>query len=158
QIIADEVPGIDLIVGGHMHQYLRHGWRSDRTGALVTEAGAFLTVAGETVLDVDDKTGRVTSSHERLVDLWLDETGEDPRVAAIVAKYTGEVSRVYDVSIATAADRLKRDPYAESSLGDWATDCEREWARADVAVTNGLGLRAELERGPVTLRSIFQVM
>ena len=53
---------------------------------------------------------------------------------------------------------MGRDAERESALGDWMADCYKENLGTDVALQNGGGIRAELPAGPVTLRSIFNVM
>ena len=45
----------------------------------------------------------------------------------------------------------------ETLLGNWQTDVMREFAKADVAFHNRGGMRADLEKGPVTLRDIYLV-
>ena len=159
QTIAREVAGIDLIVGGHSHTFLRKPYRDEKNGTLVVQDGSYLVTAGLVTLSIDDKTGRVTAKDGRLVDLDPREVGEDPVIAAIVSSETAKVSAVYDVVIATAEAALTRSRDGEASMGDWMTDCEREWAGgADLGIQNAGGIRADLPQGPVTLRNIFNVM
>lgn len=158
QTIAREVEGIDLIVGGHTHTFLRKPYRDSRHGTLIVQAGAYLSTAGKVTLEVDDKTGRVLYSSGALVDLWIDQVGQDPQLLEIVAKQTAQVAAVYDVVIATAQALLTRNREGEASLGDWMTDCERAWAGANLAIHNGGGIRADMAAGPVTLRTIFNIM
>jgi 2',3'-cyclic-nucleotide 2'-phosphodiesterase (5'-nucleotidase family) len=158
QTIAREVPGIDLIVGGHSHTFLRKPYVDEKNGTLVVQDGSYLVTAGVVTLNVDDKTGRVVSKDGRLMDLDVAE-GEDPVIAAIVAKETAKVSAVYDVVIATSETSLTRARDSEASMGDWMTDCERDWAgSADLSVQNAGGIRADLPQGPITLRNIFNLM
>lgn len=158
QTIAAEVAGIDLIVGGHTHTFLKEPLREATHGTLIVQAGTGLSALGEVVLEIDEVSGQVLSSRARLVDLWLDETGEDPAVAELVAKQQRAVSNIYDVVVATAAEALVRNAEGESSLGSWMTDCLRRWAGTQAAFQNGGGIRADLRRGPVTVRDLFNVM
>lgn len=157
QTIAREVPGIDLIVGGHSHTFLREAWREPRHGTLVTQAGHYLFAVGKTTLVIDDKTRKVTSSSDVLLDL-LPADGEDEAVKALVSKRSAEVERVFSVVLATAPQALNREADRESPLGDWMTDCYRARLGGDVALQNGGGIRADLPAGPVTLRALFNVM
>ena len=154
--LAAAVPGIDLIVGGHTHTYLKTPYRDPRHKTLVVQAGAALTDVGQVTLDVDAGTGKVVSAKGRLVPLSVDEYGEDAAIAAAIAKEEPAIQAVYDVPVATAAQALRRDRGAESPLGDWMADCARAWAGSDVAV---LGfLPADLPSGPLTLRTFQTVM
>ena len=158
RFLAEQVEGIDLIVGGHSHTVLKEGERGLVHGTLIVQAGSELTRVGEVGLDIDPRTGKVVKSSARLVDLWPDETGMDPAVATVVGKLGREVGAMYDVVLATAAAPLLRSKDGESALGDWMTDCEREWAGADLALQNGGGIRTDIPAGPVTLRRLFDVM
>ena len=158
QALAAQVEGIDLIVGGHSHTPLKNPVREAKHGTLIVQAGSWLTRAGEVTLEIDPKTKRVVKSSGRLVDLWLNETGEDPATAQTLAKLTDKVRPIYDVVLATAAMKLKRSAESESNLGDWMTDCELDWAGADVAIQNGGGIRDDIDAGPVTKRAIFNLM
>lgn len=158
RFLARQVEGIDLIVGGHTHAVLSEGERDPVHGTLIVQAGSELIRVGEVGLDVDSRTGKVVQSSARLVELWPDETGTDPAVAKLVGKLGREVSAIYDVVVATAGAPLLRNKSGESALGDWMTDCERDWAGADLSLQNGGGIRADIPAGPVTLRRLFEVM
>lgn len=158
QTIARKVPGIDLIVGGHSHTFLKTPYVDAKNGTMIVQDGSYLSHAGLATLTIDEKTKKVVSKKGELVELDLAKYGEDPAVKAIVDSETAKVSAVYDVVIATSQAFLKRSRDGESSLGDWMTDCEREWAGADLAIQNAGGIRADLRQGPVTLRDIFSIM
>jgi 5'-nucleotidase / UDP-sugar diphosphatase len=157
QTIAREVPGIDLIVGGHSHTFLKQPWRDPKNGTLVVQAGQYLFAVGKTTLVIDDKTKKVAASSDVLLDLAPAE-GEDGKVKELVDKRAAEVERVFSVVLATAPAAMSREADKESALGSWMTDCYRERHQADFALQNGGGIRADLPAGPVTLRTIFNIM
>lgn len=156
QRLAREVPGIDLIVGGHTHTFLNRAIRVKKT--LIVQAGQYLVKAGRTTLVIDPKTKAVSASSDELIDLWVDSVGEDPAMKSIVARHTEAVGNLFATVIATAPTSLGREPDRESALGDWMTDCFRETLGVETALINGGGIRAELPAGPITLRSIFNAM
>ena len=157
QTIAREVPGIDLIVGGHSHTFLNRAIAADN-GTLIVQAGSYLVKVGRATLEIDPKTRKVTAASDELVELWPDRVGEDPAVKAIVAKYAEAVGKMFETVVATAPAMMGREADRENALGDWMADCYREALGADVALQNGGGIRAELPAGPVSLRSIFNIM
>ena len=157
QTLAREVPGIDLIVGGHSHTFLTRPIRGEN-GTLIVQAGHYLIKAGRAELEIDPKTKTVVASSDELLDLWPDRLGEDAAVKAIVARHQEAVGKIFETVIATAPALMGRDAERESALGDWMADCYKENLGTDVALQNGGGIRAELPAGPVTLRSIFNVM
>jgi 2',3'-cyclic-nucleotide 2'-phosphodiesterase (5'-nucleotidase family) len=155
--LASEVPGIDLIVGGHSHTYLNRAIRGEN-GTLIVQAGSYLVKAGRTTLEIDPKTKTVVSSSDELIELWPDRVGEDPIVKALVAKQTEAVGKIFETVIATAPALMGREPEQENALGDWMSDCYRQTLGTDAALQNGGGIRAEIPAGPVTLRTIFNLM
>ncbi len=157
QTLAREVPGIDLIVGGHSHTWLNRPIHGEN-GTLIVQAGSYLVKAGRAELEIDPATKKVIASSDELIELWPDRVGEDPVVKAIVAKHTEAVGRFFETVVATAAAAMGREPDRENALGDWMADCYRQTLGADVALQNGGGIRADVPAGPVTLRSIFNLM
>lgn len=153
QRMANEVEGIDLIVSGHVHLFLKEPVRDAMHGTLITVAGAGLKVLGQATLEIDRKTGKVLKSRGRLVEL------EGAATDAAVQKLVDERRvREYDVVIATATAALERGKEGESAIGSWMTDCLRDWAKVGAAFQNGGGIRASLDAGPVTRRELFNVM
>jgi len=157
QTIAREVPGIDLIVGGHSHTFLNRPIQGEN-GTLIVQAGHYLLKAGRATLEIDPKTKKVVAASDELIELWPDRVGEDPAVKAIVARHADAVGKLFETVIATAPALMGREADKENALGDWMTDCYRESLGADTALQNGGGIRADLPAGPVTLRSIFNIM
>ena len=158
KFLAGEVPGIDLIVGAHTHTRLSPAVRDPRNGTLITQAGNTLSQVGRAELEVDRATGKVVRSTDALVDLWVDRWGEDPDVEKIARRYKDDADRIMNVVVATAAETIANARAGEEPLGDWMTDCERDWARTDLAFHNHGGIRATIDAGPVTLREIFDAM
>jgi 2',3'-cyclic-nucleotide 2'-phosphodiesterase (5'-nucleotidase family) len=156
--IAEHVPGIDLIVGGHSHTALDPPSRWGPNGTLIVQAGSYLTRVGKAVLVFDKTKGKVVSARGRLFDLWIDRYGEDPEVKSQMDRYEQEVGRKLDIVIATAAAPMQRVRDSESSIGDWMSDCLRTEERTDAAFQNSGGIRADFASGPLTLRDMYQVM
>ena len=70
----------------------------------------------------------------------------DPEVAAAVANYEAEFSREMDVPLGTTAVELdSRNATVrtrEAAIGNLIADAMRASTKADVAITNGGGIRA----------------
>jgi 2',3'-cyclic-nucleotide 2'-phosphodiesterase (5'-nucleotidase family) len=157
QALAREVPGIDVIVGGHSHTFLNRPIRGEN-GTLIVQAGHYLLKAGRVELEIDPKTKTVAASSGELIELYPDRVGEDPAVKAIVARHAEAVGKVFDTVIATAPAFMGRESDHENAMGSWMSDCYREALGTDAALQNGGGVRADIAAGPVTLRTIFNVM
>lgn len=156
QTVAKEVPGIDMVVGGHLHVPLSPAIREGDT--LIVNTGCYLDRAGKAVLEYDTKAGKVVSSTDSLHMLWIDEVGQDPAIKAITDRWEEQVGKALDVVVATAAVALTKDRFSDSPMGNWMTDCLRRWTKTDIAFQNAGGVRTEFSPGPVRLRDIFSLM
>ncbi|MDE2290610.1 MAG: bifunctional metallophosphatase/5'-nucleotidase, partial [Elusimicrobia bacterium] len=155
ETIARETPGIDLIVGGHLHVPLYTPLRVGST--LIVNTGCYLERAGEAELDYDTAARKVVSSTGSLTELYVDKTGQDPAVKKVVDRWYDQVGRALSVVVATTTADLRRDDSTDSPMGDWITDCMRHWSKTDLAVINAHGIRADIPPGPVRLRELFEV-
>jgi 2',3'-cyclic-nucleotide 2'-phosphodiesterase (5'-nucleotidase family) len=78
----------------------------------------------------------------------------DPEVAAAVAGFEAELTREFDVPIATAAveldSRIATVRTREAAIGDLIADAMRASTKADVAIMNGGGIRGDRIYAPGT--------
>jgi 2',3'-cyclic-nucleotide 2'-phosphodiesterase (5'-nucleotidase family) len=162
--IAAEVPGIDVIVGGHSHSRLASGdfvWRSDElqpstsNGTVLVQAHQWGGELGRLdLLFVKDEKGgwRVDRHRARLIPVSAD-IPEDPAVAAVVDQFWKPIAPRFGEVIGQAAGEFasRGDDMAEYHL---VSDALRETFQADFAVENTGGVRAPLLRGAVTRADI----
>ena len=153
--LAASVPGIDLIVGGHSHTYLPEPEQVG--GTWVVQAGSYTRSLGVLTLTVEDDA--IVGFDGELVDLLPDGAPAEPsaEIQSLVTKYADLMDERYGEDLGEAAATLGRDYNDECALGDWITDVLREATDADIAVYNAGGLRADLNAGPLTLRSIYEI-
>ena len=151
--IARAVPGIDVILGGHYHTGFEEGFRDPVSGTLIVESYQTLLAASRVELDFDEGTGRLESAGSRLIDLNVEETGEDPAVSRLLTRYTAEVEEVMGKVIGQAAENLD-----QPALATWINDVMREASGADIALQNPGGIRTEMHKGELTIGDIYRIM
>lgn len=146
------VPEIDLVIGGHEHDPLT------RTvgGRLIAKAGSDAKWLGVTRVPL---RGTPQAAHQLLT---IDEkTAADPAMAALVKRYSEQFARDMEVVIGeTTAPLDARNQSVrqqESALGNYIADVMRAVMNADVAITNGGGIRtnALFPPGPIKRRDVF---
>ena len=161
QRLAEQVPDIDVIVGGHSHSRLPSGefvWHSEdlRTtevnGTVIVQAHQWGGELGR--LDLlfarDDRGAwHVDRYRARLIPVTAD-IPEDPEVAAVVNRFWQPIAPRYAEVIGQAAGEFstRGDDMAEYNL---VADALRETFKTDFAMENLGGVRAPLLRGPITL-------
>lgn len=147
-----------VIVSGHTHVPIDTPFHvGDEKGPLMARAAAYGESIGRIDLEVDRKTKRVVSSKGRLIEIGP-KCGQDEEVAALLAKGSKKIDAALDEKLGTLDVELHRRADASSALGDLVCDLMRAHVAAcDVAILNKAGLRADLQKGDVTLRDLYRV-
>ncbi len=152
--LAQEVDGIDLIIDGHSHENLNE----TVNGALLVQVGNFLKNIG--VVNIEIVDGKITKIEEKPVTfeeakaIVPDEATE----AAIAAALAGNAEKKSEVVGKTnvALDGLRANVRTgETNLGNLITDAMRKSTGADIAFTNGGGIRASIDEGDITFEEII---
>lgn len=173
QQLAEAVPGLDAIIGGHSHTLL-----GDMEGAAgpyptrvagpegevpVYTAYAYGKYLGHAVLTFDDE-GRLIEAGG--APLLLDAMIEpDAAFTARVAELAGPIAELRDRIVAEVAAPVDADRNTcrqrECAMGNLVADAMLDRVRAqgiEVAVMNGGGLRASIPAGPVSMGAVYDVM
>lgn len=174
QLLAENVDGIDIIIGGHTHT------RLDKP-VVVTEGKAEPTLIvqayqyGEFLgtLDVEfDKDGKVIAHEGRLIDVKA--LAPDERAVQLLAPFKEEVDRISNEPIgvtllAPLTNPRLSDPSPvsvranETALGNLIADGMLAKAKTFdsgiiAAVQNGGGIRAGIDAGPVTTGEVLTTL
>ncbi|RMH69787.1 MAG: bifunctional metallophosphatase/5'-nucleotidase [Gemmatimonadetes bacterium] len=155
------VEGVDLIIGGHIHYGLRKPYEDPRTHTLLTQTYANGSGVGHIELQIDKTTGHLIDyeipPEGAEVTLFADRFSPVPEIAAFVEERRAIAEKGMDEVLGESLVDLTRGNY-ETVMGNLVTDAMREISKADVALVNRGGLRADLPAGELTPRKIFQVL
>lgn len=145
QIIARSA-GVDLVVGGHDEHLL--AFYDGKTVITEAESQANWVVVTELAVTKATREGRTTVSfvpNFRIVDSA--SVTPDPEIAGIVKGYEDKLSRELDVAIGVTETPLDSRRATvrggEAAIGNLIADALRAAVGADVAITNGGGIRAD---------------
>jgi 2',3'-cyclic-nucleotide 2'-phosphodiesterase/3'-nucleotidase/5'-nucleotidase len=171
--LAEQVAGVDVIVGGHTHDKLDSALLIGNTA--IVQAGQYGQHLG--VLDVAfDRKGNIVPAqiNGRLIVLNPDskvegEAGEvaaHPAVKAIVDKATAEIAEYRNVEVGmanVALDGVRANVRTkETNLGNFIADSYLAYGKklknAQVALVNGGGIRESIAQGKITLGNVLTVM
>lgn len=153
--LAEEVDGIDVIVGGHSHTAMQAAEQVD--GTWIVQAGSYTRSLGVLELVVTDDA--VAQASWELRDLLPEAlpAAPDKAVVRAVAELERRLVSRFDQQVGEAVEPLTRAHDAESGLGRLAADIVREAAGADIGLYNTGGLRADLVAGPLTRGDLYTV-
>lgn len=155
--LAEEVAGIDVILGGHDHTLVSEVVN----GTTIIKSGSDLRhLAQLKIYTLNSAPALVLFKY-----LALDkDVVEDPETLALVAEYEavldetlGEVVGETLVPFDTNRDQVRQ---VETPIGNLIADAQREIVNADVAFTNGGNIRGDriFEAGPVTGRDTLTIL
>jgi 2',3'-cyclic-nucleotide 2'-phosphodiesterase (5'-nucleotidase family)/predicted extracellular nuclease len=176
-LLAEYVDGIDVIVGGHSHTALNQATVIDKKEpTVIVQTGEFLNNLGKLNVKFDAK-GVVKEANGQLI--ALDKFAEDAGAVEILKPYKEEIAEMNNqeigVTLATALE-TPRDGGDETKpsvrknqtiLGNIITDGMLKKAKEVakpynknivMAFTNGGGIRAAINAGPVTLGEVRTVL
>ncbi len=172
--LANQVEGIDIIVGGHSHSQLDKPVvvNKYKEPTIIVQANEYSKFLGE--LDVSfDKKGKVTAYDGELISIDAKNAdgsyifAENPKAAQILAKYKPIVdAKKKQVVGTTTVDLIGGNPAArtgETNLGNLIADGMLAKAKSInpntvIALQNGGGVRTTLKAGPVTLADVMTVL
>lgn len=172
--LAKNVEGIDVIVGGHSHTKLAApvvaGTKEEPT--LIVQTGQYAENLG-TLNVLFDKEGVVFSHKGKLIEVG--KLAEDKAALEVLTPYKEEVKKVSETATKATATAALETPRAgddltapsvrknETALGNIITDGMLTKAKAynkDVvmAFQNGGGIRAGIDKGPITVGEVITVL
>ena len=162
--LAREVPGIDVVIGGHSHTELQEAIIvNNRTP--VVQTGKEGRNLGELVISLDGK--KLTVESYRLYPI-NDTVAGDPIVTAEIDRLKAGVtaavfaSRGYNVDQPLALvprdiPNTFTDIAASTPLANLVTDAFRSATQADIAITANGMMRAGLTRGKSGVQTVYDV-
>jgi 5'-nucleotidase len=162
--VAEAVPGIDVVIGGHSHTALEEAIIvNGRTP--VVQAGKYGHNLGELVITVDGGKLTVESYHLHLID---DTIAGDQAIADEINGYKKTVTKVVftsrgysiDQPLAVAPQDLPNtftDIAAGTPLANLVTDSFRKATNTDIAITANAMMRAGLTRGKSGVQTVYDV-
>jgi 5'-nucleotidase / UDP-sugar diphosphatase len=153
QLVRD-LPAIDLILGGHDHDPITF----HEGGALIVKAGfdahylAAVDLALDRVVEGDVETIQIIPSWRYLSTAGVEP---EPEIQAVGERYDQQLDEELGQPVGTTTVELdsRRETVRakESNFGNLVADAIREAVGAEVAITNGGGIRGDRTYAPGTV-------
>ena len=152
--LAEEVPGIDVIVSANLGRQEAESVRVGKTW--IVYPGSKLDSVGQMRLFFNKNKELSKAEFEDVV-LYRRDFGEDSHVADLIANLRRSTRGQMNRSVGKMEQALKGKLNAESSLGNFAADCLRKWAKTDAAIINSDSLREDLPAGEITQYDLYRL-
>ena len=156
--LIKETEGIDVVLDGHAHSTIPCYVENNKNGdeVLVSSTGSKFANIGKLVIEAD---GAITT--ELISDYEEKDEKIQRYIDVIQATYEEDLKEVVAVSEVKLSGftgegiRLVRN--RETTIGNFCADAYRYVAKADIALVNGGGIRADLPAGEITYEDLFAV-
>jgi len=159
--IIKATTGLDIIMGGHLHVVLMPPKViEDASGrdVILAHSGAFVKFVGR--LDVVVRDGDVIA-HDYQVFPIDSSVPEDHEMVNLLEPYRYQLNQLIDLdSVYGYSSKLIRRfgfDGGDSPLGNLVAEGIRQYARADFGMTNSLGIRTDLNPGPINLDQLYNI-
>ncbi|ADO77624.1 bifunctional metallophosphatase/5'-nucleotidase [Halanaerobium praevalens] len=157
--LAKNVKGIDLIVDGHSHTILENGLKINNT--MIVMAGEHTKNLG--YVDLVIKNGKLLDIKANLISK---ADTKNVKKDYIISEFVNRVNNANKIITSQVVgktnvnlDGAREDVRTrETNLGNLIADALRHKFEADVALTNGGGIRASIPKGEVTQGDVITVL
>lgn len=152
--LAHAVPELDVIVGGHSHTELETA--DNVNGVLIVQSHEYANNLGFLRLEIDGK--EIVNYESKLIPATND-VAKNAKVQAVIDHWNNEVQGrlgqvVGHTDISWNGER-EFVRTSETNLGNFVADIIRATADADIALTNGGGIRATIHPGDIAVSDIY---
>ncbi|NMH67552.1 hypothetical protein HF072_01890 [Bacillus sp. RO3] len=162
--LAEEVDGLDIIVGGHSHTVLEEPVVIEKAEpTVIVQAGEYLNLLGLLDVTFDDK-GVVTEHNGEILNLKNYEADEDAlakvnEYKAPLEELKAEVVGKTDVALnGERADVRRKETNLGNLIADGMVAKANEYVETYIGIQNGGGIRASINEGDITLGEVLTTM
>lgn len=150
--VAEELDGIDVILGAHTHHVLERGMMVEST--LIAQAGKYGRYAGHVVVEYDEKKHCVLHKGADLVTL---REKPDREAQEEVRRLTDEGISLLQKEVARLDHAMPVDWFRDTEITRLLADALRRWCHADIGMVNAGVILDGLPAGPVTRFDVHRI-
>ncbi|MFN7251849.1 MAG: bifunctional metallophosphatase/5'-nucleotidase [Anaerobacillus sp.] len=153
EVVADQIEGIDIILGGHTHHVLNDGLIIKNT--LIHQAGKFGNYVGHLSITVNHQERRIENFKARC--LAVNEYAPCEATAARIQRLSYQHQAVLNEEISWLKDSLTISWERPSSFAALLASAIREWCDGELGMANSGLLLEGLRSGPVTKGDLHRI-
>lgn len=165
--LAESIPDIDVIIGGHSHTRLEQPLivkHDDGSVCAIGQTGCYGRALGRFDLVFDEKGHlKLTDTHYRLINI-TDRIFEDPDLKAYIMEKEKPFAKLKTTIVGYAEarfdNRFRNYPW-DSPIGDLICDALYDAGKSyggTIALQNRGGIRAGIDQGPISAERIREVL
>lgn len=124
----------------------------------VAGAGKQMLTAAKIRVWAQPGTGKINKIESDEIQLNPKVYGQAPEILEIIAKYRKIASNYLDRKIGSSVQSIPITEGEQSPVGNWISDCMKDWSKSNVAILNFTEMKSGIEKGPVTVRDLYNVI
>ncbi|MCA1058801.1 5'-nucleotidase C-terminal domain-containing protein [Rossellomorea aquimaris] len=152
-LIDDEV---DVIFGGHNHQYAN----TIVDGKLIVESYSYGTAFSDVDLKIDPETKDIVEKKATIVQTFHDGIEPDKEIQNMVRNYGKEQSALLNQVVGYSEEAFTKHKHkgGERTLGSIIADSHRQAMNADFGFMNPGGIRADIPEGELRWGQLYTML
>lgn len=163
-VIADALEGVDLFIDGHSHSTLDayEEFNATHDTKIVSTGGNFEGGLGRVEITLDENEEITGLTYETVAAEELETLESAPEIQTVVDEVNKDVEPIKSEVINTTPIELVGERsvvrFGHSNLGYLLADALIDQTGADIAITNGGGIRASIDKGEITKGEVVTVL
>ena len=154
--LAEEVKGIDVIVGGHSHSQLEEGKKVGNT--VIVQAGTMGEYLGKLDLDIDPETKKILKYNAKLIPIIAKDVRPDPFVKATIAPYLEEARKFGEEVMGKATEVIHFEHKTPGKVNQILADAIVKEAGTEIGLCSARVVRGDIPEGTVTKKDLFNAI
>lgn len=153
QMLAHEVPEVDLILGGHTHHLLEVPQKIGKT--VIAAAGVYGQYLGHVVIELDEINHTVHRIEGRCHAVQHEQP--NPQMESLINQYRQQAEQMLAEPVEVLTEPLTVSWKEESPFANLLADSLKDWVGTKIALVNSGQLLSGLEKGMVTKKMLHQI-
>lgn len=154
EVIANEFPDIDVIIGGHTHHVLPEGKEINQT--LIAGAGKYGRYIGHITLTVDTEDKKIIAQNARVYPME-----HEKEVCEETVQWLQQTSiksdQILSEVIGLSTEGLSLDWFHDSTFPKLLVQAIKEWCDGEVGMVNSGIILEPLPEGPITRKDLHRI-
>lgn len=158
--IGENVDGIDLIIDGHSHSNLEdYDSFNNSHDTKIASTGEYLNNIGQVNITIDEEGNKeIEMKSVSMNDLSETSSEVDNLISSIKANQDVILSEVVGKTPIKLDGEREKVRWGHTNLGRLITSAMIDETGADIAMTNGGGIRASIDEGDITKGEVIEVL
>jgi len=154
KIISEEIPEIDIILGGHTHRLFEHGIKNENQ-PLICQVGIFGDQIGHLTIEYDKSKKQIKKMQENLIK--VSDYKDAPEILEVLRIGKEKAKKKLNQVVVELTTDIPVYIDTESPLPNLLADGVRNWVGAKVAFINSGQFIAGLKKGLVTNEKVHEI-